>query len=345
MAAALANNDVLSAAGRTDGNMFVVNLKATTNLTTVEQFRQMVITSKNGAIIRLKDVATVALGASGYDTSVSFNGLKAVYIGILVAPTANLLNVIDDVRKILPEIQSQLPEGLHAKIVYDSTEFVNSSIHEVISSLLEAFLIVAVVIFIFLGSMRSVSIPLVTIPLSLIGAFYIMYALHYSINLLTLLALVLAIGLVVDDAIIVVENVQRHMEEGLSRFKAAMLGARELANPIIAITVVLIAVYVPIGFMGGLTGALFTEFAFTLAGAVTISAVIALTLSPMMCSKLLKVPEANHGGLVAYIDRQFERLRVMYQKKLHNSLEYLPVTGVFCINYSEQYLFSLCKFS
>ena len=331
VAAALANNDVLSAAGRTDGNMFVVNLKATTNLTTVEQFRQMVITSKNGAIIRLKDVATVALGASGYDTSVSFNGLKAVYIGILVAPTANLLNVIDDVRKILPEIQSQLPEGLHAKIVYDSTEFVNSSIHEVISSLLEAFLIVAVVIFIFLGSMRSVSIPLVTIPLSLIGAFYIMYALHYSINLLTLLALVLAIGLVVDDAIIVVENVQRHMEEGLSRFKAAMLGARELANPIIAITVVLIAVYVPIGFMGGLTGALFTEFAFTLAGAVTISAVIALTLSPMMCSKLLKVPEANHGGLVAYIDRQFERLRVMYQKKLHNSLEYLPVTGVFAL--------------
>jgi len=331
IANALAQNDFISAVGRTDGNMFTVNLTASTGLTSVDQFRQLIIKSQNGALIRLGDVANVTLGATNYDSSVSFNGKKAVYIGIQVAPDANLLDVIDQVRKTFPDIQQQLPEGLEAKIVYDSTDFVNASIHDVIFSLIEALLIVTAVIFLFLGALRSVIIPVIAIPLSLVGTFFVMLALGYSVNLLTLLALVLAIGLVVDDAIIVVENVQRHMEAGMSKLQAAIQGARELANPIIAITVVLIAVYVPIGFMGGLTGALFTEFAFTLAGAVTISAIIALTLSPMMCSKTLKLSHNNHGGFVAFIDRQFENLRQRYQRSLHGSLDHMRVTGVFAV--------------
>ncbi len=326
---ALANNDVISAVGRTDGSMVTLNLKANTNLTSVEQFRKMVVVARNGAIIRLGDVANISLGSTNYDTSVSFNGKRAVYIGILVAPTANLLTVVDKIKAIYPDIVSQLPEGMQSKIVYDSTEFVHSSINEVVHSLVEALLIVTMVIFLFLGSIRSVIIPLVAIPLSLIGTFFVMLALGYSINLLTLLALVLAIGLVVDDAIIVVENVQRHMEEGTPALQAAIMGARELANPILAITVVLIAVYVPIGFMGGLTGALFTEFAFTLAGAVTVSAVIALTLSPMMCAKFLKIDHNGMSKFVKYVDDLFDKLRIRYHHALQESLNSLTVTAVF----------------
>jgi multidrug efflux pump len=329
IATALANNDVISAVGRTDGNLFTVNLSASTNLTSVEQFRKMVIKAQSGAIIRLGDVAEISLGGTNYDTSVSFNGQKAVYIGILVAPAANLLTVVNSIKKLLPDIQRELPEGMSAKIVYDSTEFVNSSIHEVITSLIEAMIIVTAVIFVFLGSIRSVVIPLVAIPLSLIGTFFIMLILGYSINLLTLLALVLAIGLVVDDAIIVVENVQRHMEDGVPKMTAAIIGARELANPIIAISVVLIAVYVPIGFMGGLTGALFTEFAFTLAGSVAVSAIIALTLSPMMCSKLLKITNHDENKFIQFVDHHFDRLRNRYQQLLSSSLDSLAVTAVF----------------
>ncbi len=326
---ALANNDFISAVGRTDGSMFTMNLSASTGLSTVQEFRDLVLKAQNGAIVRLGDVAQVSLGATNYDTAVSFNGQSAVYIGIQVTPTANLLNVIQEVKKEFPELVAQLPEGLHGKIVYDSTAFVNSSIHEVVYSILEALGIVTVVIFLFLGSMRSVIIPVIAIPLSLVGAFFIMLLLGYSINLLTLLALVLAIGLVVDDAIIVVENVQRHMEAGQSKFQSAIQGARELASPIIAISIVLIAVYVPIGFMGGLTGALFTEFAFTLAGSVGISAIIALTLSPMMCSKLLKLNHTNGQGFVAFVDRKFEALRLRYHAILQDSLDFLPVTVVF----------------
>ena len=329
---ALANNDFISAAGRTDGNMFVTNLATDTNLTTIEQFKNMVVTQKNGAIIRLRDVADVSLGAQNYNSAVSFDGLSAIYIGIKITPAANLLTVINDVRNLFPIIQEQLPEGLEAKIVYDASAYVSSSIKEVVKSLIEAFAIVTVVIFLFLGSIRSVIIPLVAIPLSIIGAFFCMLLLGYSINLLTLLALVLAIGLVVDDAIIVVENVQRHMEEGKSPFESAIIGARELASPIIAITVVLIAVYAPIGFMGGLTGALFTEFAFTLAGAVTVSAVIALTLSPMMCSKFLKV-ENNHDkdSFVKRLNELFLRLEKGYANALHKALNFLPVVTVFAV--------------
>jgi multidrug efflux pump len=328
---ALAANDSISAVGRTDGGMFTANISANTNLTSVDGFKNMAIRTQNGAIIRLKDVGDVALGATNYDQSVGFNGQRAVYIGILIAPTANLLNVIRDVKKMVPDIQKELPEGLEAKIVYDSTDFVNSSIREVERSLVEALLIVTVVIFIFLGSIRSVIIPLVAIPLSLIGTFFMMLVLGYSINLLTLLALVLAIGLVVDDAIIVVENVQRHIEDGATKMEAALLGARELANPILAITIVLIAVYAPIGFMGGLTGALFTEFAFTLAGAVTISAIIALTLSPMMTSKLLKLNQDGGSKFIKMVDHYFDVLKQKYERALHNSLDYLPVIAVFAV--------------
>lgn len=331
IANALANNDVITAVGRTDGQMMTVNLTTDTGLTTVDQFKNMVIKAQNGAIIRIKDIGTVTLGATNYDTSVSFSGKRAVYMGIQITPTANILNVIKQVKKVFPFIVEQLPEGLNAKIVYDTTDFINSAIHEVIRSLLEAIIIVTIVIFLFLGEIRSVLIPVIAIPLSLIGTFFIMLLLGYSINLLTLLALVLAIGLVVDDAIIVVENIQRHMEEGMTKIKAAIQGARELASPIIAISIVLIAVYVPIGFMGGLTGALFTEFAFTLAGAVGVSAVIALTLSPMMCSKFLKLSKESNNRFIDFIEHHFENLRHRYQNVLHNSLNYLAVTGVFAI--------------
>ena len=328
--AALANNDFISAVGRTDGQMFIQNLTSSTDLTDVNQFKKMVIKAQNGAIIRVGDVAKVDLGAQNYNSTVSFDGRTAVYIGIIVAPSANLLTVINDIKKIVPVIQQQLPQGLKANIVYDASLFVESSIHEVVLSLLEAFLIVTGVIFLFLGSIRSVVIPIIAIPLSLVGTFWIMLILGYSINLLTLLALVLAIGLVVDDAIIVVENVQRHIEEGRTRLKAALLGAQELASPIVAITIVLVAVYVPIGFMGGLTGALFTEFAFTLAGAVTVSAVIALTLSPMMCSKFLNAGVgAEKGRFMTYMDNLFKKLERAYEKVLVKTLHKLPVVVVF----------------
>lgn len=329
VAAALANNDFVSAVGRTDGSMFTVNLTADTGLASVDEFRKLVLQAKKGAIVRLGDVATVELGATSYNTAVSFNNQRAVYIGIKVAPAANLLTVIKDVRAAFPEVQQQLPEGLHAKIVYDSTLYVNSAIHEVMKSLIEAMIIVTCVIFLFLGSVRSVLVPLIAIPLSLIGTLFIMLIFHYSINLLTLLAFVLAIGLVVDDAIIVVENIYRHLEAGMAPLAAALQGARELANPIIAISVVLIAVYVPIGFMSGLTGALFTEFAFTLAGAVAISAVIALTLSPMMCAKILTFNTDN--SLLNFVEHLFETLKQRYTYLLRDSLNYLPVTGVFAV--------------
>ncbi len=332
---ALASNNYISGLGNTKGQMVQFSLTASTSLHTVPEFRKLAIKQVNGAIIRLEDVANVTLGADDYESEVGFDGKKAVYIGIQVAPAANLLDVIRGVRQVFPDIQAQFPQGLDGKIVYDSTEFVNSAIGEVERTLGEAVLIVTLVVFAFLGSPRSVLIPLIAIPLSLIGTFTMMLAFGFSINLLTLLALVLAIGLVVDDAIIVVENVNRHLDEGASPLTAAFLAARELGGPIIAMTVVLIAVYVPIGFQKGLTGALFTEFAFTLVGTVTMSAVVALTLSPMMCSRFLKPHTGNRTGLearvVAFIDRCFDRLAGFYARRLHGSLDYLPVTAVFAV--------------
>ena len=330
---ALSSNDYISGVGNTKGQMIQVNLNASTNLHSVEEFKNLVLKQSGGAIVRLKDVADVTLGADSYEATVGFDGKKAVYIGIQVAPAANLLQVITGVRAAFPEILSQLPAGLHGEVVYDSSAFVNSSITEVESTLIESLLIVTVVVFLFLGSPRSVLIPTIAIPLSLVGTFVMMSAFGFSINLLTLLALVLAIGLVVDDAIIVVENVNRHLEEGMKPMGAAIQAARELGGPIIAMTVVLIAVYVPIGFQGGLTGALFTEFAFTLVGAVTISAIVALTLTPMMSSRILKPHSHDRSGweerIVDFIDRRFSALRIRYQRWLHGSLNYRPVTYLF----------------
>jgi multidrug efflux pump len=329
---ALAKNNFISALGSTKGQMVTVELTAATGMHTVGEFRKLVLKSSGGAIVRLEDVANVTLGAENYDSATFFDGKSAVMMSIKVAPTANLLSVAKKVRELFPSIQQQMPQGLGGNITYDATEYVNSSIKEVVITLLEALFIVTLVIFLSLGSVRSVLIPTVAIPLSLVGAFFIMLALGYTINLMTLLAMVLAIGLVVDDAIIVVENVHRHLEEGVPLMQAAIKGARELGSPIIAITVVLIAVYLPIGFMSGLTGALFTEFAYTLAATVVVSAVIALTLSPMMCSRFLKVSGPNESRrFVEFIDRQFNRLRSGYGKVLHGTLNSLPVVGVFTV--------------
>jgi len=318
---ALAANNYLAAIGATKGDAVTVSLTAATDLHTVGEFRKLAVKSEGGAIVRLEDVANVVLGSEDYDSFVAFDGKQSVFVGIKTSPDANVLDVAERVRDAFPEIQAQLPTGLTANIAYDATEFITTSIQEVIKTLIEALLIVTVVIFLFMGSVRAVMIPVIAMPLSLIGAFFVMLLLGYTINLITLLALVLAIGLVVDDAIIVVENVDRHItEEGKTPLQAALVAARELAGPILAMTVVLIAVYIPIGFQGGLTGALFTEFAFTLAGAVTVSAIIALCLSPMMCSRFLK---ASHGSsrFVQFIDRQFERLHSSYERRLHGALD------------------------
>ncbi|HEU0117570.1 MAG TPA: efflux RND transporter permease subunit, partial [Alphaproteobacteria bacterium] len=332
---ALAQNDFISGLGNTKGQMVQVSLTASTGLHSLEEFKNLIVKQKNGAMIRLKDLGSVTLGADDYESRVSFDGKKAVYIGIKVAPAANLLDVIKGVHDIFPEIQADQPQGINSRIVYDSTVFVNSSISEVEHTLLEAILIVTLVVFAFLGSPRAVVIPVIAIPLSLIGAFFFMMACGFSINLLTLLALVLGIGLVVDDAIIVVENVNRHLDEGMSPFDASIKAARELAGPIIAMTIVLIAVYVPLGFQGGLTGALFTEFAFTLVGAVTVSAVIALTSSPMLCSRFLKAhdhtKETWESRVTKFIDNTFDRVRMRYERTLRGSLDYRPVTYVFAL--------------
>jgi multidrug efflux pump len=333
--AALNNNDYISAIGNTKGQMVQVTLTSNTSLHNLKDFRNLVVKQINGSNIRLSDLGEVILGADSYEARVAFDGRNGVFIGIQIAPSANLLSVIGGVRAVFPEIKAQLPQGLNGTIVYDTTDFVNASIHEVVITLVEALVIVMLVIFAFLGSLRSVLIPVVAIPLSLIGTLAIMLALGFSINLLTLLSLVLSIGLVVDDAIIVVENVNRHLEGGMPSVKAASLAAQELAGPIVAMTAVLLAVFVPIGFQGGLTGALFVEFAFTLAGAVTVSAVIALTLSPMMCSRLLKPHTAGHDDwetrLVRFIDRRFDRIRTGYQSRLQRSLAYTPVTAIFVL--------------
>jgi multidrug efflux pump len=325
---ALSANNYLAAVGTTKGQAVSVDLTASTDLHSVEEFKQLSIKQSNGAIVRLQDVATVVLGAEDYDSNVSFSGRLAVFIGIKVAPDANILDVAQRVRDVMPDIQAQLPTGLSGEVVYDATKFVSASIREVEKTLIQALLIVTVVIFLFLGSVRAVIIPVIAMPLSLIGTFFVMLALGYSMNLLTLLALVLAIGLVVDDAIIVVENVDRHMkEEGKTPLQASLLAARELGGPILAMTVVLIAVYVPIGFQKGLTGALFTEFAFTLAAAVTVSAVVALTLSPVMCSRFFRT-EQEGGRFVRLIDRVFEQVRRGYQRVLQGLLQTWSVVVV-----------------
>jgi len=320
----LSKNNYLSALGSTKGSMVSVNLVANTDLRTPEDFKQMVVKQTNGVVVRLGEIADVQLGAESYDQDVRFNGQTATFIGIWVLPTANSLEVIKEVRKQLPAIQSQLPAGMTVGIPYDSTAYIQDAINEVLHTLVETLLIVVVVIFLFLGSFRSVLIPIVAIPVSLIGAVFLMLIAGFTINLLTLLAIVLSVGLVVDDAIVMVENVERHLAMGKLPFRAAQDAARELVGPIISMTITLAAVYAPIGIQGGLTGSLFREFAFTLAGAVTVSGVVALTLSPMMGSKLLREGDA-HRGFAGVVNRQFERIRSLYTSMLTGTLNYRPV--------------------
>lgn len=320
---ALATNNVLSALGRSKGAYIQVNLTANTNLSSVEEFRQLAVRDQNGAIVRLGDIAEIVLGAEDYDTEVRFSGQNAVFMGIWPLPNANALDVIKRVRTEMAAIQRELPSGMQSRIAYDGTAYINTAIKDVIRTLAETLLIVVVIIFLFLGSFRSVLIPVVAIPVSLIGAVFLMQAGGFTINLLTLLAIVLSVGLVVDDAIVVVENVERHLSLGESPLNAALLGARELVGPVIAMTITLAAVYLPIGLQGGLTGSLFREFAFTLAGAVTISGVVALTLSPLMSAKLLTAGIEEHG-LAGRIARDFKRLRGVYGRWLDGTLAYRP---------------------
>jgi multidrug efflux pump len=320
---ALAVNNFLSALGRSKGSYIQVNLTADTNLHTIDDFKRLSVRDQNGVIVRLGDVADIVLGAEDYDTEVHFSGQTAVFMGIWPLPNANSLDVIKRVRTEMVSIQRELPSGMQSRVAYDATNYITNAIHEVLSTLGDTLIIVIVVIFLFLGSFRSVLIPVVAIPISLIGAVFLMQAFGFTVNLLTLLAIVLSVGLVVDDAIVVVENVERHMGEGKSPLEAALLGARELVGPIIAMTITLAAVYLPIGLQGGLTGSLFREFAFTLAGAVTISGIVALTLTPLMSSRLLK-PGMEEHGLAGRISRDFKRLKEAYGRRLDATLKGRP---------------------
>ena len=324
---ALSKNNHLSALGQTKGSMVSVNLIANTDLRTPEEFRQLVVKQDKGVVVRLGEIADVVLGAQNYDQDVRFNGETATFMGIWVLPTANSLEVIKNVRAALPDIQAQVPPGMKVGVPYDSTAYIQDAINEVLHTLTETLIIVIIVIFLFLGSLRSVLIPVVAIPISLIGAVFLMLVAGFTINLLTLLAIVLSVGLVVDDAIVMVENVERHIQLGAPPIRAAIDAARELVGPIIAMTITLAAVYAPVGIQGGLTGALFREFAFTLAGAVIVSGVVALTLSPMMGSRLLKAG-ASERGFAGLINRNFERVRNAYARTLSGTLQYRPVVLV-----------------
>jgi multidrug efflux pump len=301
--------------------MISVSLVADTDLQNVDEFRQLVVAEKNGTIIRLSDVADVVLGAESYDEEVRFGGQTATFMGVWVLPTESTVEVIQRVRDAMPAIQAALPAGLKGKIAYDASKYIDDALSEIVKTLTETLLIVAVVIFLFLGSIRSVIIPLIAMPLSLIGALFVMLVMGFTINLLNLLAIVLAVGIVVDDAIVVVENIERHIREGKTPFDAAILGARELVGPVISMTITLAAVYAPIGFQGGLTGALFREFAFTLAGAVAVSGFVALTLSPMMSAYLLKGADSEEKGFTGVLNHLFDRLRNRYDHALAGVLE------------------------
>ena len=318
----------LAAAGQTKGEYVVTSVNADTDLQAPEQFAAIPVRTDGDSRVLISDIARVEMGAESQDAVSFFNGIPAVYIGVEGTTTSNPLEVIAEVRQAIPEIEAQLPPELKLSIAYDATVFIQESINEVMKTLAEAVLIVIVVVFLFLGSLRSVVIPIVTIPLSMIGVLFFMQLMGYSINLLTLLALVLAIGLVVDDAIVVVANIHRHIEEGTTPYAAALLGAREIAMPVVAMTITLAAVYAPIGFLQGVTGALFKEFAFTLAGSVIISGIVALTLSPMMCSRLLR-PKQTSGGLAERLDRLFHKLQTRYQRALHTSMDSRGVTLTF----------------
>jgi multidrug efflux pump len=313
---ALTANNVQAALGQTRGAYTQVNLNANADMNNVEDFKRMVVRSSDDGVIRLQDVADVVLGADDYSVEVNYSGQTAVFMGVFVAPNANSLDVIKAVTEEMEAIKSDLPVGLSAEVSYDATKYIDAAIKDVVKTLAETLIIIIVVIFLFLGFSRSVLIPLVAIPLSLIGALFIMKVCGFSLNLLTLLSIVLSVGLVVDDAIVMVENIERHIQEGLKPYKAAIVAARELAGPVIAMTVTLISVYVPIGLQGGLTGTLFREFAITLAGAVAISAIVAIVLSPMMASRML----TPHSEIKAPLSKVFDRFTHFYNRTLQTTL-------------------------
>jgi len=323
---ALQGNNALAAVGSTKGSMLSVSLVANTDLKNVDDFKKLVVAQRAGTIIRLSDVAEVVLGAEDYNTEVRFGGQTATFMGIWVLPTESTVEVIKRVRATMPEIERALPAGLKVKIAYDATKYIDDALTEILRTLIETLIIVMLVIFLFMGSLRSVLIPIVAMPLSLVGAMVLMLAFGFTINLLTLLAIVLAVGIVVDDAIVVVENIERHIREGKAPVEAAILGARELVGPVISMTITLSAVYAPIAFQGGLTGALFREFAMTLAGAVAVSGFVALTLSPMMSAYLLKDHDHEEVGLSGRINRLFDRVRNRYERMIAASLGWVPVT-------------------
>src|SRR5256885_2303359 len=320
---ALAANNFLSAVGHTKGSLVQVNLSANTDLRSLEEFRNLVVRRSGDKLVRLSDIANVELGAEDYDSDVRFSGERAVFMGMWVLPNANSLDVIKRVQSEMLQIDKELPSGLKGKVAYDATKYIDAAIKEVLKTLTETLFIVAIVIYLFLGSFRSVLVPLVAIPISLIGAIFLMQVFGFTLNLLTLLAIVLSVGLVVDDAIVIVENVERHVREGKSSFDASLLGARELVSPVVAMTITLAAVYAPIGLQGGLTGSLFREFAFTLAGAVFISGVVALTLSPVMSSRLLDRGREEHG-FTGRVNHAFDRLRRAYAHVLRAILRARP---------------------
>ncbi|TVQ85522.1 MAG: multidrug efflux protein [Chromatiaceae bacterium] len=307
VAAALRANNHLAGIGQLRGDRVQIDLASTTDISGVEDFRQLVVRNTDGTLIRLTDIAEVALGSAETNSATLYQTFPAIYIGVEQAPGANPLTVAGRVHDLLPELATQFPEGLEVHVPYDASEFIAESIREVFRTLVEAVLIVLFVIFLSLGSLRAAIVPSVVVPLSLVGGAFLMLLLGFSLNLLTLLAMVLAIGVVVDDAIVVVENVHRHMEMGKDGISAAVDAARELAMPIIAMTTTLLAVYAPIGFMGGLVGALFVEFAFTLAGAVLVSGVVALTLSPMLSARVLR-SRAHQGRFEHGVEHFFQWL-------------------------------------
>ncbi|PAK11220.1 efflux RND transporter permease subunit [Burkholderia ubonensis] len=329
VASALKANNVQAAPGQVKGALTVADISANTDLTDVGAFGSLVVKSDaNGSFVRLRDVATIELGGQQYNASALMNGHRAVNIAINATPSGNPLDIVRGVQALLPTMERNKPASIRIGDVFDVARFVNASIDEVRETIVEAIAIVVIVIFLFLGSFRAVVIPVVTIPLALVGSATLMLAAGFSLNLLTLLAMVLAIGLVVDDAIVVVENIHRHIESGEPPARAALLGAREIASPVIVMTITLVAVYAPIGLMGGLTGSLFREFAFTLAGAVCVSAVIALTLSPMLSSLLLD-SRMSEGRIARAIEHTLSRVTHGYRRLLHASLAARPAVLVF----------------
>ncbi len=325
--AALQRNNYLAAVGQTKGNLVQVNLLANTDLRSTGEFENLIVTDRDGAVVRLSDVAKVELGAEEADMIAKFNEEEAVYLGVWPTIGSNEIEVSHRLHTEIARITPTLPPDIQLRVAYDGTVFMQDALKEITKTLMETILIVALVVFLFMGSVRTALVPLVAMPVSLIGAGMVMMAFGFSLNLLTILAIVLSVGLVVDDAIVVVENVERHVREGQTRLQAAIIGARELVGPIIAMTITLAAVYAPIGFQGGLTGSLFLEFAITLAAAVIVSGIVAVTLSPVMSSRFVHA-EGKEGRLTKLVNHAFEAVKRTYARLLDGALEMRPAIVV-----------------